>query len=69
METPRVNEEIFLNRDSQGKNSETIIQVKSSTPREKTMNSFFSLFFKALASIESNNILITIGMHNVFSFW
>ena len=38
------------------------------------MNSFFGLFvvvffFSILASIESNDILITIDLHNIFSFW
>ena len=37
------------------------------------MNIFFGLFvvffFSILASIESNDILITIGLHNIFSFW
>ena len=35
VETPRVNEEIFLNRHSKGKNSEIITQVKTRLPREK----------------------------------
>ena len=71
VDTHRDNEEIFLNRHSQGTNSQTITQVKTRLPREKPIHSFFFCFFSfslILVSIESNNILITIGMRNVFSF-
>ena len=47
VETHRVNEEIFLNRHSQGKNSQTITQVKTRLPREKTIHSLFLLLFSS----------------------
>ena len=70
VDTHRGNEEIFLNRHSQGTNSQTITQVKTRLPREKPIHIFFCFFSFSLilVSIESNNILITIGMRNVFSF-
>ena len=72
VDTHRGNEDIFLNRHSQGTNSQTITQVKTRLPRKKPIHSFFFSFFSfslILVSVESNNILITIGMRNVFSFW
>ena len=73
MVTPRVNEEIFLNQHSLEKNSETITQVKTTTGRKNYLYFFWFVccvfFFLILASIESNDILITIDLHNIFSFW
>ena len=73
MVTPRVNEEIFLNQHSLEKNSETITQVKTTTERKNYLYIFWfvccCVFFSILASIESNDILITIDLHNIFSFW
>ena len=73
MVTPRVNEEIFLNQHSLEKNSETITQVKTTTGRKNYLYFFWFVccvfFFSILASIESNDILITIDLHNIFSFW
>ena len=73
MVTPRVNEEIFLNQHSLEKNSETITQVKTTTGRKNYLYFFLvcllCFFFSILASIESNDILITIDLHNIFSFW
>ena len=54
VETHRGNEEIFLNRHSRGKNSQTTTQVKARLPREKTIHSFLFVclfvffFFKPL---------------------
>ena len=63
METLRVNEEIFLNRHSKGKNSETITQVKTRLPREKKiLIVLFCFVFLILAPVKSNNILITTGI-------
>ena len=68
METLRVNEEIFLNRHSKGKNSETITQVKTRLPREKKILIvlfcfvLFCFVFLILAPVKSNNILITTGI-------
>ena len=71
MVTPRVNEEIFLNQHSLEKNSETITQVKTTTGRKNYLYFFWFVccVFLILASIESNDILITIDLHNIFSFW
>ena len=58
VETHRVNEEIFLNRHSQGKNSQTITQVKARLSRKKKL--FIVFLFVCLFSFFKPLPLLTV---------